>query len=337
MPSGNPVTQSPSIGGAAMVGAETPYTARATLVPNAPMTEDTRNLAILFADVAGSTRIYETLGDADALALIGRCLAVIRSACEGHGGRIVKTIGDELMAAFPAADQAAEAAAEMQVRIDTLDADERVRVAIRVGFNYGPAIEVENDVFGDSVNVAARMVALAKGEQVILSAQTASALALSLRNRVRQIDSLTVKGKHDDIGICELLWQDSEAELTAMATRPRALPAHIRLRHGTAELELDEERPSCTFGRDPQNDIVIADRLASRMHARIERRRDKFVLVDQSSNGTYVTIEGEPEVQLRREELILRGRGRITFGHGPGESIEFFVSGRGPASDTRSG
>jgi hypothetical protein len=179
------------------------------------------------------------------------------------------------------------------------------------------------------VNVAARMVAQAKGGQVILSAAAVAALAAPLRARVRQIDSLNVKGKLDDIGIFELLWQDSEAELTAMATRPRALPAHLRLRHGARDLELDEARPSCTFGRDLSNDVVIADRLASRMHARVERRRDKFVLADQSSNGTYVTIEGEPEVALRREEMILRGRGRISFGHargdGAGESVEFVV------------
>jgi class 3 adenylate cyclase len=307
------------------------------------MPDDTCNRAILFADVSGSTRLYETLGDADALALITRCLALVRSACEGHGGRVIKTIGDEVMVMFPAADQAAEAAAEMQARVSTERLSDRVRLAIRVGFNFGPAIEVENDVFGDSVNVAARMVALAKGEQVILSAQTAAALAPTLRARVRQIDSLTVKGKHDDIGIYELIWQDSEAELTALATRPRALPAHIRLRHGTREIELDEARPSCALGRDGQNDVVIADRMASRVHARIERRRDKFVLVDQSSNGTFVAIEGEPEVQLRREEIILRGRGCISFGHAVqpegGEVVEFSVSEAvrpgSPFADTR--
>jgi class 3 adenylate cyclase len=293
------------------------------------MTEQTRSLAVLFADVAGSTRLYETLGDAVALGLVTRCLAEARLACEGHGGRIIKTIGDEIMAAFPDADRAAEAAAEMQERIGALRPVERVRLAVRVGVHCGPAIDVGNDLFGDSVNVAARMVAQAKGEQVILSAAAVAALAAPLRARVRQIDSLNVKGKLDDIGIFELLWQDSEAELTAMATRPRALPAHLRLRHGARDLELDEARPSCTFGRDLSNDVVIADRLASRMHARVERRRDKFVLADQSSNGTYVTIEGEPEVALRREEMILRGRGRISFGHargdGAGESVEFVV------------
>ncbi len=279
------------------------------------MTSTASEFAVLFADVSGSTRLYESVGDAAALATIGCCLATIRTACEGHGGRVVKTIGDEVMAVFAVADHAADAAAEMQARISELPAAGRARLGIRVGFHFGPAIEVEGDVFGDSVNTAARMAALAKAEQVILSGQTADLLSPLLRTRVRQIDSLTVKGKHKDIGIFELIWQGPDADLTALATRPMHVPARILLRHGAREIELNEARPSVTLGRDPQNDVVIADRMASRLHARIERRRDKFVLVDQSSNGTFVTIEGDPEIQLRREEIVLRGRGRATFGH----------------------
>jgi adenylate cyclase len=279
------------------------------------MTNYASNLAVLFADISGSTRLYETVGDANALATIGRCLALVRLACEGYGGRVIKTIGDEVMAVFPTADQATEAAAEMQARISELPPVGRSRLAIRVGFHFGPAIEVDGDVFGDSVNVAARMAGLAKGEQVILSAQTAAMLAPVLRARVREIDSLTVKGKLSDIGIFELLWQPSDTDLTALATRPVTPPARIRLRHGVREIVLGEANPVVRLGRDPQNDVVIADRMASRLHARIERRRDKFVLVDQSSNGTYVTIEGEPEIHVRREEIILHGRGQICFGH----------------------
>jgi class 3 adenylate cyclase len=279
------------------------------------MTNDASNLAVLFADISGSTRLYETVGDANALATIGRCLALVRLACEGYGGRVVKTIGDEVMAVFPTADQATEAAAEMQARISELPPVGRSRLAIRVGFHFGPAIEVDGDVFGDSVNVAARMTGLAKGEQVILSAQTAAVLAPVLRARVREIDSLTVKGKLSDIGIFELLWQASDTDLTALATRPVTPPARIRLRHGVREIVLGEANPVVRLGRDPENDVVIADRMASRLHARIERRRDKFVLVDQSSNGTYVTVEGEPEIHVRREEIILHGRGQISFGH----------------------
>jgi hypothetical protein len=233
----------------------------------------------------------------------------------GHGGRVVKTIGDEVMAVFPAADKAAQAAAEMQARIREHPPVCGSRLGIRVGFHVGQAIEAEGDVFGDSVNVAARMAALAKREQIILSSHAADALAPSLRARLRAVDTLSVKGKTQDIGIYELIWQDSDEDLTAVATRREALPARIVLRHGTQEIVLDETATTITLGRDAQNDIVIADRKASRLHGRVERRRDKFVIVDQSSNGTFVTVDGEPEIMLRREELMLRGRGHVTFGH----------------------
>jgi adenylate cyclase len=286
------------------------------------MANDASNLAVLFADVSGSTRLYETVGDTEALATIGRCLSLVGAACEGHGGRVVKTIGDEVMAVFPSADQAASAAGEMQARIFEQPPVGRLRLAIRVGFHVGPAIEVDGDVFGDSVNVAARMAALAKGEQVILSSETAEALSPLLRARVREIDVLTVKGKQQDIRIFELIWQSSEADLTSLSTRPVRRMARIRIGHGTQEIELGEVRSSVTLGRDAQNDVVIGDKMASRLHARIERRRDKFVLVDQSSNGTYVKIDGEPEIQLRREEMILRGRGRVCFGHAHREDTD---------------
>ncbi len=279
------------------------------------MTEEPSSMAVLFADVSGSTRLYESLGDAEALATIGRCVALMSTVCVGHGGRVVKTIGDEVMAVFPSADAAAQAAVEMQARISEHPPVGGSRLAIRVGFHLGPAIETNGDVFGDSVNVAARMAALAKREQVILSSHTADALAPWLRARVREMDTLSVKGKSQDIGIFELIWQDSDEDLTAVATRWKPLPARIVLRHGTKVLVLDESATTVTVGRDAGSDIVIADRKASRLHARIERRRDKFVVIDQSSNGTYVTVDGEPEIMLRREELTLRGRGHVTFGH----------------------
>ena len=279
------------------------------------MTDEPPSLAVLFADVCGSTRLYETLGDTEALATIGRCVSLISNVCAGHGGRVVKTIGDEAMAVFASADEAAQAAAEMQLRISEQPPVGGSRLAIRVGFHLGPAIVTDGDVFGDSVNIAARMVALAKREQIITSSQTADALAPWLRARVREQDTLTVKGKTKDIGIFELLWQDEEADLTAMASRWKPQPARIVLRHGTKELVLDDSTATITIGRGAENDIVIADRKASRLHARVERRRDKFVIIDQSSNGTFVTVDGEPEIMLRREELILRGRGHATFGH----------------------
>jgi len=274
-----------------------------------------QTLAVLFADVAGSTRLYEQLGDALALSTIDQCLALVRDASKGHGGRLVKTIGDEAMVVFPTPNQAISAAGEIQLRMNSLVNERNLRIAFRIGVHCGAAIEAQDgDVFGDSVNVAARMVALAKSGQVILTASTAEGLSPELRGKVREVDVMTVKGKEKDIAIMELVWLDS-AELTTLTTRPKIRVARLQLVHGTREIDLGPGATTITIGRDAQNDVVIADRLASRQHARIERRRDKFVVVDQSSNGTFVTIEGEGEVQLRREEMFLRESGHISFGH----------------------
>ena len=290
------------------------------------MADEPQDMAVLFADVCGSTRLYESLGDTEALATIGRCVALISDVCVGHGGRVVKTIGDEAMAVFPSADKAANAAAEMQARMSVQAPVAGSRLAIRVGFHLGPTIEADGDVFGDSVNVAARMVALAKREQVITSATTADALAPWMRERVRELDTLTVKGKTKDIRIFELMWQEGDEDQTAMVSRWKPQPAHIVLRHGAKEIVLDESATAVTLGRDDQNDVVIADRKASRLHARVERRRDKFVIIDVSSNGTFVTVDGEPEIMLRREELTLRGRGRVSFGHAHLDDPEEFLA-----------
>ena len=147
------------------------------------------------------------------------------------------------------------------------------------------------------------------------SAQTATQLSPGLRARTRDQDSHTVKGKQHDVGIFELIWQESEGELTALSTRPNIRPGRLKLTHGEREIALGETAAAVTIGRDAQNDVIIMDRKASRMHARIERRREKFVLIDHSSNGSYVTVEGQDEVALRREEMTLRGRGRVSFGH----------------------
>lgn len=304
-----------------------PRTALYLAVAEYPMDKPPKNLAVLFADISGSAKLYESLGDAEALSTIERCLAIIRQACVDSGGRVVKTIGDEVMAVFPAADGAARAATDMQARVSMQRTARGAPLAIHVGFNYGPVLEEGNDVFGDSVTVAARLSNLARGGQVFTSAQTVQELPPALRARTRSQHAHTVKGKQKDIDLFELVWQETEDELTALSTHVKVGPAHLVLRHGERQIELSDAASTLSIGRDLQNDVVIADRKASRMHAHIERRRDKFVLIDHSSNGTYITVQGETEIVLRREELLLRSSGRVSFGHAykddPSEFLAF--------------
>lgn len=294
------------------------------------MADQTKKLAVLFADVAGSTKMYETLGDTQALGNITRCLGILENMTVNRGGKIIKTIGDEIMVVFPDAETAMKAAIEMQQGVEGLPAIGTVKMAVRMGFHYGDAVEEDGDVFGDTVNVAARMTGLAKGGQIITTEQTVISMSPEERAHTRFLDALTVKGKADDVNIYEVIWQES-SEMTMMTGRlSTAQPVLTRLRliHAGENVVLDVERPAVTVGRDAQADITIPDKMASRMHAKIERRRDKFVLVDQSTNGTYVTVAGERELMLRREEFVLRGSGMISLGHplvkASGEYLEFY-------------
>lgn len=290
------------------------------------MTSPTRNAAILFADISGSTKLYEVLGNAEAQQTIDRCLGIVKKICLDQGGRVIKTIGDEVLASFPTPDAAARAAIEIQVRSSAQRTSRGAPITMHIGFHFGPTIEDKDDVFGDAVNVAARMTSFATSGQIFTSAQTVSELSPVLRSRTRDHAAHTLKGKDLDIGMFEVIWQESEDELTAMSPRVVIAPAMIKLTHGLRKMELTDKHSVLTLGRDLQNDVVVADRKASRMHARIERRSGKFVFVDHSSNGSWVTVDGEPEVMLRREELTLRGTGRVSFGHAHADDPEEFLT-----------
>lgn len=290
-----------------------------------------QDLCVLFGDVSGSTRLYEKLGDTEALHAVERCLNRMERAAAAHGGRVVKTIGDEIMAVFASAAAGMQSACDMQRRIDDLPPISGVKMAIRVGFHFGPTLVENNDVFGDTVNIAARMTGLAKAGQIITTADSVQHLPAELRASTRDIDALSVKGKSDDVRVFEVIWQENvDLTMKSASIAPAATNVVLlKLRHGKEDLVLGPSRPAVTLGRDADSDIVICDPRASRSHGRIEFRRDKFVLTDQSTNGTYVTFQGEPEFVLKREETILRSRGRIVFGHGFAadvtEIVEFVV------------
>ncbi|MFQ5660581.1 MAG: adenylate/guanylate cyclase domain-containing protein [Gammaproteobacteria bacterium] len=297
------------------------------------MPPKTTNLAILFADVSGSTRLFETLGDATARVKVADCLETLTEVTNDHSGTVIKTIGDEIMCTFPSADEAASAACEMH---EVLDEDvteggmaSSAPLSIRVGFHYGPTLLEGDDVFGDAVNVAARMAAQAKGGQIITTQSTIDLLAPVMRASSRFVDRAPIKGKKEEIEIYEIIWQ--EEDVTRMATgllqdahKPEA---KLKVTYNNQEIELNKQRTSVIMGRSQQCDLPINEKLASRQHVRIELRRDKFFIVDQSTNGTHVQMENDEPAFLRREEMPLNGNGRISLGRAfdedPAEVVTF--------------
>jgi adenylate cyclase len=293
------------------------------------MAEKAAEAAVLFADVSGSTKLYESAGDAVAHAAIEKCIAIMRDKTTAAGGRVIKTIGDEVMAAFPNADGAADAAIEMQTAIVELPMVGNTKIGVRIGFNFGPVVERDGDVFGDAVNLAARLSHVATKGQIITARDTVMLMSPMLKSSTRAITTIQVKGKEQEIQVYELMWQQSE-EMTTVASHKsiyKPKNAKLRIQAQGNEIILSAERPSLALGRDASADLVIRERMASRAHGKIERRLDKFILTDHSANGTFITIEGDKEIILRREEFTLRGHGWIAFGQARASAtdvIEFF-------------
>ncbi len=290
------------------------------------MASKTVNLAILFADVSGSTKLFETLGDATARVKVAECLESLSEVTRNHSGTVIKTIGDEIMCTFPTAKDAAEAACEMhEVLLEDITegtGGETTVIKIRVGTHFGPAILEGGDVFGDAVNVAARMAAQAKGGQIITTESTVALLPPMLRASTRFVDHAPIKGKKEEIKIFEIIWQ--EEDVTRMATGllqdEHKQQARLKVQYKDQVVEVNKDKSILIMGRSQGCDLPIDEKLASRQHVKIELRRDKFFIVDQSTNGTHVLIEPGEEAFLRREEMPLHGNGRISLGKGFSEN-----------------
>jgi adenylate cyclase len=289
-------------------------------------------VAILFADVVGSTRLYEQLGDLRARDMVAICIEVMRTATEQHHGTVIKTMGDEVMSTFPTADDALDAAAQMQKQITghpALKVGEHA-VAIRIGCHFGSVVYENRDIFGSAVHTANRMTSQAKAGQVMITLPMVEKLSTDWRALVRQIDVATLKGRSNEVALYEALWQteDVTSMVPAIATAGRdgAKVQRLRLSHQGQELVVDESRTNITMGRSEENDLIVKGTLISRLHARIELSRNKFLLVDQSTNGTFVQGKDVDEAFVRRDSMQIRGEGYIGLGKAPdgtSQSIHF--------------
>jgi len=293
--------------------------------------DQARQVTVLFADVSDSTKLYESEGDKAAMEAIARCVDRLRQCVEASGGRVVKTIGDEVMAVFPTPDAAAIAAGRMQHAIDALPLAGATKLGVRIGFHCGPVIQSGNDVFGDTVNLAARLVEQAGKSQIITSQETSDGLGPIFRSFKRPLYAIHIKGKVEEVKLCELIWRQADDVTMSFAGRTKAEsePPVLRLKHRDREVVCRRHDDSITMGRDPACGLVIANNRISRRHCSIERRQDKFVLADQSTNGTYVTTEGSSEIFLRREEFLLGKHGWIAFGQPRSEAedvVEYFCN-----------
>jgi adenylate cyclase len=277
-----------------------------------------RETAVLFVDVTGSTRLYETAGDAVAMAAIRECLDVLRRTAESSAGRVVKTLGDAVLVLFGSATEAAIAATKMHLAMERMPPlAGQSRFGVRIAFQWGPVIQDSNDVFGDTVNLAFRIGEQARSGQILTTAETAARLAPVMRGSARRLHPVQVKGKAAPIELWELVWRQSP-DVTDLASQTtsfaRRAPTALTLTYRGVSVVRRRAEETVVIGRDLACHIVVTDAKASRQHCTIEKRLDRFMLQDHSTNGTFVTVAGELEIVLHRESFTLRQRGWIAFG-----------------------
>jgi hypothetical protein len=242
----------------------------------------------------------------------------------------VKTIGDEVMCVFPSADLAVLAASDMQTQVAAAKPGNHP-VSIHVGLHYGPVLVEEDDVFGDTVNIAAYLAAVATPEQILTTEATERSLSAALKSCVRPIFHTVLKGAEAETKVYQVLWRTDNVGLTDVNLHSgKIIPGDtgsLVLTLGEERVRVDQWRIGILAGRSKECDFVVSDKFASRKHFTIKLVRTHFYLFDHSINGTFVSLESGEEVHVLRRELLLDGSGEVCLGHSrteqPAEVISF--------------
>jgi len=253
-----------------------------------------------------------------------------------HHGTLIKTIGDEVMCTFPSAQDAMNAACAMQRAVRNAGFEGGHSMHIRIGFNYGEVIREGGDVFGDNVNIAARVAAITRADQIMTTQAVVNALPQELREKTRQILRAEFKGKQEQFDISIVIWEMDDMMSTRIGTPVfRKTPDNIDemiLRYRDQSLKVNKERRSVVMGRGDVCDLIVQNGYASRQHIRIELRFGKFIAADLSTNGTYIRFGDGNVVRLSREEMMLQGSGFISLGQSysenPADLVEFSIISR---------
>jgi adenylate cyclase len=297
------------------------------------MSSTQEEAAVLFADISGSTVLYEKLGNELALQLVTRTLGILTHEMSAHRGTLVKTIGDEIMCVFPKLTDAFDAACTMQLAVEQQRPGGEQPIHVRIGLHYGDIVLEKGDVFGDTVNVAARVTAITRARQIMTTQKVVDMLPEELRHKTRAVMRTVFRGKEKPFDVFHILWEKEDTTSTRIGMPAFRKPAESRhelmLRYHQQVLTVGETLKSVVLGRGNDCDMAIMSKLASRQHARIEYNFGKFLLNEQSVNGTYIRFSDGQVIQLNQQQIVLHGAGTISLGEpfseGPTEVIEFLL------------
>lgn len=278
------------------------------------MISQQRKLFVMFADIAGSSQLFERLGDTEAMHAIERCLKRMSRSIESYRGRTVQIVGDEMLAAFESAEDACQAAIDMQQRVADLPPVSGLKLTIRIGLHCGMVTDDDGGLSGEVVTNTARIVGAARRDQILGSSELVAELAPHTPFKSHPMPELgSIPQDGEELGIAQIAWTTPAVagHFSGLSIMP---VSRLNVRYRNQDHQLDDKMRVLTMGRDLGNKVQIDDRKASRSHARIEKRNNGYFLVDTSTNGTFVSFAGRQEILVRRGEIQLNGNGRLGFG-----------------------
>ena len=275
-------------------------------------------MTILFSDIANSTALYQTHGDVEAHQRITTCLKDLRQIVETNQGKLLRTVGDAVLASFECCDQAFAASVEMQRH------HERSPLSLRVGFHHGEVIPDEGDVYGNAVNIAARVASFANAGEIYTTQDSVDQLSFENKELATYLDKVEFKGIDYPLPVSRIHWSLSGSSdedthiVTAITSEHRAkVTTTIELLQGAVRMSVSPESPVIRLGRALTNDCVVQHDSTSRNHATIELVRGKYLFTDSSTNGSYIVKSGQNVVFVRRESIVLDRMGMIGLGWTP--------------------
>jgi class 3 adenylate cyclase len=278
------------------------------------------NTAILFADISGSTKLYVDVGDGRAREIVAHTLEVWSSLTDEAGGSVIQLRGDGMLSMFPTVDAALQAAVRMR------DLPYPAPLSMHAGVHVGPVLHEAEQLYGDVVNVAARMADIAKKFEIVLTAAARRQLTGSRHApRLRLISGVPVKGKPEPMDLY-LLPDDRRALTDYQPPLRKAVVDGLVLRYAGSTFLVGGSTGGCLIGRDDDCRLRIEHRLVSRRHASVECVAGKFFLQDHSTNGTYVAERSGAPVLVHRELLQLKEPGVISLGIEPQFNVEHSIS-----------
>ena len=280
-------------------------------------------IVIFFADIAGSTRMYESLGDSIAHECVVESLTRISKYVRENQGVVVEVIGDEVMAYFEEPLSAVNCACEVHKYFEFLPTSHGQKIKIRIGFFQGYVELDKGHPYGNTVNVASRLASLARGQQTVTTTETVENLPDHKKALCRPLSRVKVKGKSEPLDTVEIVCNQEDATSIFMVPQlndSTEINAEMILRFKGKKIVIKEDNTPFTFGRGENNLLVIQSDTASRSHARIESRYGEFVFLDHSTNGSYIVTNpdkhayGGMDMHLHHRSWTMIGDGSISLG-----------------------